>query len=106
MKADAKQINRILKGIVAYRHEQQVILRLLRRYHSFTERDFDRWFRGREFKRRKFYPHEVTGDSFLLGIGINGFNQWAWNLELMQMMMVVGLIDAKKKNGLVVYELS
>ena len=45
------------------------------------------------------------GDSFLLGIGVNGFNDWARYLELMQYMMVLGLIDAKTVNGKVVYEL-
>lgn len=105
MNPTAEQIEHVRKGIAAYSHEQRTILRLLRRYKSFTERDFDRWFRGREWRRPLLRGGGIMGDSFLLGIGVNGFNDWARYLELMQYMMVLGLIDAKTVNGKVVYEL-
>ena len=93
----------IRKGIAAYAKEQAIILRLLRKRGSFTERDFDKWLRGREVRRPRFKRRGLTADTFLLGIGANGFNQWATWLDLMQLMMVLGLIDAKKEDGLVVY---
>ena len=96
----------IEKGIAAYKHEQQVLLRLLRKKNGFTEKDFDRWFKGREYRRRVFLTgHEITGDSFILGMGINGGNMWAEYLELMQMMMAVNLIDATTENGLIHYRI-
>lgn len=104
MNPTAAQIEHARKGIAAYSKEQQVILRLLRRHGSFTERDFDSWFRGKEY-RRPLRVRGITGDSYLLGIGANGLNDWAWYLELMQIMMVLGLVDAKTVNGVVVYEL-
>lgn len=97
---------RIRKGIAAYAKEQAILLRLLRRFGPFTEKDFDRWLRGREFRKRcRFYPQGITGDSFILGMGANGGNLWARWLELLQMMMAIDLVDAKTENGLVVYSL-
>ena len=105
MKPTSEQIEHVRKGIAAYGTEQKVILRLLRRFKSFTERDFDRWFRGREFRPRRLRRNGIAGDSFLLGIGVNGFTEWATTLELLQYMMVLGLVDAKTVNGIVIYEL-
>ena len=91
----------IKKGIAAYAHEQAAILRLLRKRGSFTERDFDKWLLH---KRPKLYRRGITGDTLILGMGANGGTQWALWLDLMQHMMAVGLIDAKKEHGLVVYK--
>lgn len=100
----SKRLEKIIrKGIAGYAHEQEIILRLLRRYGPFTERDFDRWLKGRERRRPRFFSRGITGDTFILGIGVNGGNQWATWLELMQYMMALDLIDAKTENGLVVY---
>lgn len=99
-------IDRIRKGIAGYAREQAIILRLLRKKGgSFTEKDFDRWLRLREYRRPRFYPRAITGDMLILGIGVNGGNQWATWLDLMQHMMYLGLIDAKKKDGMIVYTL-
>jgi hypothetical protein len=96
----------IERGIAGYRHQQEVLTRLLRRRGGFTEKDFDRWFQGREFRKRCLLrPHGVTGDSFILGIGANGGNMWAEYLELMQYMIRLGKIDAKKIDGVVKYSL-
>ena len=94
----------IKKGIASYAHEQAVIIRLLRRKGSFTEREFDKWLCGREYRRPRLYPRGISGDSFILGMGVNGGNQWATWLDLMQHMMAIGLIDAKTEDGLVVYK--
>ena len=99
----AEQRARIRNGIASYAHEQKIILRLLRKYGSFTENDFDRWLKGREYRRPRLRSGGITGDSFLLGLGINGYNEWAWYLDLMQHMMALGLVDAKTENGLIVY---
>ena len=99
------KVEHVRKGIAGYQHEQTILLRLLRKRGSFTERDFDTWFRGREWRKPKFRPRRITGDSFILGLGANGFNEWARWLDLMQHMIFLGLIDAKTENGLVVYRL-
>ena len=98
-------VDEITKGIAAYSHEQQVLLRLLRR-RSFTEREFDKWFKGREYRRpRPIRGGGITGDTLLLGIGVNGFSEWATYLDLMQHMMLTGQVDAKTINGVVTYSI-
>jgi len=96
---------KLAAGIAAYEHEQRVFVRLLRRRGSFTESEFDAWFRGREWRRpMRFRP--MTGDTLILGMGRNGGNRWAEMLELLQVMMRLDMIDAKKKRGVgVVYSL-
>jgi len=94
---------KLAAGIAAYEHEQRVFVRLLRKRGSFTECEFDAWFRGREWRRpMRFRP--MTGDTFVLGMGRNGGDKWAEMLELLQVMMRLEMIDAKKKRGVgVVY---
>ena len=97
---------KLRSGIAAYDRDQQVILRLLRKRGSFTELEFDRWFRQREWKRPFRFNHcGITGDTLILGVGANGGNEWARMLELTQCMMALGLVDAKTENGIVVYRL-
>jgi len=93
------------KGIAAYAHEQRVFVRLLRKRGSFTESEFDAWFRGREWRRpTRFRP--VTGDTLILGMGRNGGSNWAEMLALLQVMIQLDIIEAKKKRGVgVVYSL-
>lgn len=98
--------SKLVAGIAAYKHEQRVFLRLLRKRGSFTDREFDLWFYGREV-RRPIRSRQITGDTFILGIGRNGGNRWAEMLELLQVMIQLDLIDAKEKRGVgVVYSLS
>ena len=94
----------IKRGIAAYAREQKVFLRLLRKRGSFTESEFDSWFGGREY-RRPLGCHGITGETFILGIGRNGFNRWAEMLELLQIMVRLGDVDTKTERGLVVYSL-
>ena len=90
-------IDDIKKGIATYKHEQEVILRLLRFRKGFTDADFDRWYQGREFHRRvPLRGGGITGDSFILGMGINGGTLWAEMLDLIHMMMRIGLVDCQK----------
>ena len=96
---------KLVAGIAAYGYEQKVFTRLLRKRGSFTEREFDQWFCGREWRRKmRFRP--LTGDTFILGIGRNGGNKWAEMLELLQVMARLDIVDMKKKRGVgVVYSL-
>jgi len=89
-----------VKGIAAYAHEQQVLLRLLRKRGQFTADEFDEWLYGREW-RRPLRMHPIKGDSFLLGGVTGGARDW-W-LDLLQHMMALDLVDAKTENGVVVY---
>ena len=95
----------IAKGIASYKHEQQLLLRLLRKRRQFTATEFDKWFQGRDWRRPRLTGRGITGDTYLLGIGQNGFSQWATYLDLMQHMIAIDLIDAKKVNGVVIYSL-
>ena len=99
---DNKKIER---GIAAYNHEQKIFLRLLRKRGSFTEHEFDLWFRVREFRRPRFRAHKITGDTFILGMGtgVNGRNKWTEMLDLLQIMVVIGMVDTRTTNGAVVY---
>ncbi|MDO6385593.1 hypothetical protein [Uliginosibacterium sp. 31-12] len=96
----------LASGIASYSREQSVLIRLLRKRGSFSEREFDAWFRGREW-RRPVRLQSITGDTLLLGAGINGGSLWAQTLELLQSMVILGMVDAKKneETGLIVYQL-
>ncbi len=93
------------KGIAGYAHEQAVLLRLLRRFGEFTERDFDRWLRGREWKKpRRFSARGIAGDHLILGIGKDGISMWSTWLELLQIMARLGMVETCERDGLVVYK--
>lgn len=95
----AKQ--RIRKGIESYKHRQNVLLRLIRMQKGLTSEKFDEIFRGREYRKRcRRIP--IAGDSFLLGITENGFNEWTWHLELLQLMIAIDLVEVKS-DGMVTY---
>lgn len=90
-----KRINETKDGIQAYSKEQKLLLRLIKFTKGLTESKFDELFIDREFKRRlRFHP--MTGDSFILGMGQNGDNEWAFHLDLLQHMMAINLIDTKR----------
>jgi hypothetical protein len=97
--------DKIRKGIAAHERERRVLGRLLRKRGSFTEDDFDSWFRNREWRRPMRFGPPLTGDTFILGMGRNGGNKWAVMLELLQMMMALDIVDAKTVRGKVVYSL-
>lgn len=92
----------IIKGIAAYKYEQDRFMRLLKRRKQFTVAEFDFWFRNREYKRT-LKRSLIHGDSFMLGLGNNGFNYWAEMLTLLQYMCRLKLIDAKTVDGKIVY---
>lgn len=99
------QRDEIERGIAAYSHDREVLLRLLRKRGQFTEREFDQWFRGREWRRSfKLSPRKISGDSFILGADINGGNLWAERLDLLRFMVVLGQVDAVTERGMIVYK--
>lgn len=100
----ARNKERTINGIAAYKHEQEVFVRLLRAKGKFTEVEFDKWFRGREWRRPIPFT-SITGDAFILGMGINGGNRWAEMLELLQIMIALEIIDTITESGLIVYSL-
>lgn len=103
--AESPDRSRLEAGIASYEHEQRVFVRLLRKRGSFTEQEFDSWFIGREWRRPVRFQR-MTGDTFILGMGLNGGTRWAEMLELLQVMMRLDIIAAKKKRGVgVVYSL-
>ena len=95
-------IETLQAGIAPYAKEQAVILRLLQKNGQFTEQEFDSWFRGREW-RRPIKCRFVTEDGFVLGMGANGGTEWAWWLDLVQHMVLLGIISTKTKDEMVVY---
>lgn len=82
----------VKQGIAAYAHEQEVLLRLIRKPGGLPESKFDRLFLGREWKRRTCIRSGITGDSFLLGLGRNGGTEWAFYLDLLQHMIALELV--------------
>ena len=103
MSSKSQTTEDLVSGIAVYAHEQKVFMRLLRRRQSFTSVEFDRWFTGREY-RRPCRARARTGNTFILGIGLNGFNRWAEMLDLLQIMVRLGLVHAKEMpDGQVLY---
>jgi hypothetical protein len=97
----------IRKGIAGYKKQQYILLRLIRKSGGLTETKFDELFRGREFRKRpRLSSCGISVDSFILGMGVNGWNLWAKNLELLQMMMAIDLVDThRNENNEIVYTL-
>lgn len=95
----------IIKGIAAYKHEQDVLLRLIRKTGGLTESKYNELFYGREFRKRtKLRVSGLEGDSFILGIGVNGGSMWAEYLDLLQYMVLLDLVYVRRNRlGEIVY---
>ena len=98
-----KHIEYLKKGIADYSHEQKLLLRLIRMSNGLTQTKFDELFMDIECRKRVKLRGIPTMHSFILGMGINGGNEWAWHLDLLQIMMEIGLVDTKRneKNEIV-----
>lgn len=104
--AELKRIDKkiISKGIAAYIHEQNVILRLLRKRGQFNEIEFDNLF-CRTHKSKRISAIPLDGNSFILGNG--GIkNSLSWWIDLLRYMIAIGLINTEKKDGLITYTLA
>ena len=114
----AKQ--RIADGIKGYQHEQNVLLRLIRKHGSLTETHFDKIFyaiprlsrtkivdgvRVRVPRLQRLSRNSIAGDSFLLG-GMSGMNDRDWWLDLLQHMCTLNLVETSTENNSVVYRLA
>lgn len=91
----ANEIERIKKGIEAYKWQQDALLRLIRKSNGLTESKFDDLYMGREWRktRKRVRLAPMTGDTFLLGLGADGHSQYSETLELIQKMMILGKVE-------------
>lgn len=91
-------------GISPYKKEQNILLRLISRCGGLTETNFDELFRYREFKKPSKMYFVPKPEGFILGMGSNGGNLWAEFLDLLQYMMLIGLVGTKRNDtGEIVY---
>lgn len=110
---------RIVSGIKSYQHEQNVLIRLIRKHKVLTEERFDEIFYAipRLFRKkiidgksvnvprpRRLSGNGISGDSFLLG-GMSSIHDRDWWLDLLQHMCTLGMVKTSTENGLVVYTL-
>ena len=91
----------MITGIESYQHQQKVLLRLIRKHNGLTTSKFDDIFKN----RYKISPISLSPDSFILGMGLNGFDEWAWYLDLMQRMVFIGLVSEDFDDGLLTYRI-
>lgn len=97
---------RVIGGIADYAHEQKVLLRLLRKKGgAFTEQQFDSWFRYSARKYRR-YPRfcAFRSNTLMLGFGARPRSSWTFMLDLLQHMILLGLVGVKRDRS-VVYHL-
>lgn len=98
--AEAFDASRIMRGIEAYQYQCSVLDRLLRKRGGFTSKEFDKWFRAREYKRplsSRYVP--ISGESFILRA-----DYWGQMLELLQCMVALGRVTARRKGSIVFYK--
>jgi len=107
--SDKEQIK---KGIEAYKHRQNIILRIVRKHKELHQDEFDNIFSDYRttvengafyHKSRRLYLEALTRDTYILGGLLQGeYSKW---LHLTQLMIMIGLIKTKMKNKKVVYYL-
>lgn len=105
MSQQEKNNIRITKGIEGYYREKQVLIRLIRKLNVMSASKFDELFMGREFRRPTGGCRTASGDSFILGMCINGISYWSFNLDLLQKMVLIGLVETFTKNEQVHYRI-
>ena len=98
---EQRELEKIKMGIADYKHEQNVILRILRRHGELTGKEFDHIFSCKNMKK-KMYFWATSGNAFIMGSFYQG--QWSKWLHLTQLMCEIGFIKIFKKNGLVIYK--
>ena len=99
-------IQHIINGIKAYKHEQTVLLRLIRKHGELTEHKFDEIFSRSVFhnpnRLRKFSGNGICGDSFILG-DLSAEKGRNWWLDLLQHMQSLGLVSTRTDNDTIIY---
>ena len=110
----AAQQDKVRLGIAAYRHEQELILRVIRKHrHRLTEREFDRIFTDTKKRRgpdgrvlvtraNRHCFRALTGSTFILGGMFPRYRTVM--LDLTQHMVALGLVNTStNEQGQVVY---
>ena len=108
---------KVMAGIAGYKHEQQVIKRVLRRHKKLSAKEFDRIFgdssiwidpkTGTSYlktPRPKIRFICVDGKAVLLG-DVFGMGYWSRWLHLTQIMTVLGIIGITLENDEITYRL-
>lgn len=115
-------IEKLRNGLSAYKHEQAVLLRLIKKHGKLSEHEFDRIFYANDSfsrtirqpdgtlkrvpKRTKLSNRAgIRGDSFLLG-GMSMPCSRDWYLDLLQHMMALDEIDTHREDGVLFYSLT
>jgi len=105
----------ILKGIAPYKHDREVLRRILRRHGELSEMQFDRIFSDVKYvvrgdgttvmvpRMRKVKIRPVHPDAFILGDLYGG--RWSRWLNLLQFMVLAGQVRATMREGSVSYSL-
>jgi len=100
---------RIIAGIAEYKHEQEVIKRVLRKHTRISTTEFDRIFGDNRIKidtktgishqvrpRPKFRFLGSRGETFIIG-DIFSVAQWSKGVELIQFMCILGIVHLEEK---------
>ena len=107
----------IKEGIAAYKYEQSVIVRVLRRFGPITAEEFDKIFSDfkdkigpdgtitRTMRPIKIRPCAYSPKAFLLG-SLQQPGNWAKWLQLTQLMSGIGMVDIQKIDGSITYRLA
>jgi hypothetical protein len=94
--------NKIISGIAAYKREQDVFLRILKKRGQFTASEFDKWFKRREW-RRPLRKKQIQADTLILGWSGGTWSYWAEMLELLQFMIRLELVEVRTVNSEITY---
>jgi hypothetical protein len=94
-------LNTYEEGIKAYSHEREIFNRLFRKRKQFSEKDFDKWFYMREYKRPIHFVHKTAPNTIILGDYTGSY--WSKMLNLLQIMTFTDRVKTKTENGIVIY---
>ncbi len=117
MKLYTHDQEKILKGIKAYRREQKILLRLIRKNkEGLSDSKFDRLFsdfketitgNGNTIQTRRPPKLRFFGfqrESFILG-NLTPYCEWEKWLHLLQLMCAAGLVKMVKEGGHIYYRI-
>lgn len=115
-KMSGKEKKLIVAGIAEYKHEQEVIKRVLKRHKRLSGREFDRVFGDSKFivtpmgeklevrRRPKFRFMGGKGETFILG-DIFAVSNWSKWLSLIQIMRGLGIVHLEGEEKEIYYSL-
>lgn len=97
-----KEMLEIQEALDPYKKEQAILMRLIRRHGTLTEQKFDSIFHARKFKIKKGKAHSKSRNALIL----RSWNEHIWYFDLIQSMVLAGIINAKITSDGVVYTLA